>query len=153
MPEQERRPAPEPGPDVPIRAGTPRIRLDALPATLRWAIWLLTAEAAGLLVLSGVLAYDGFTSSSQSATSAVAIVVFTLLMTVFVAALALALARRRRWARGPAIVLQLLLLPIGYSNATSGIVVLGVVLIAIGLAGAATLLAPATRTALETRDS
>ena len=149
MPEQERRPASEPGPEVPIRAGTPRIRLDALPSTLRWAIWLLMAQAAGLLVLSGVLAYDGFTSTAQSATSAVAIVVFTLLMTVFLGGLAFALSRRRRWARGPALVLELLLIPIGWSIATNGVAALGAVLIVIGLAGIGTLIAPATRAGLD----
>ena len=151
MPEQERSPAREPDP-VPIRAGTPGTRLDALPATLRWAIWLLMAEAAGLLVLAGVLAYDGVTGTAQSATSGVAIVVFTLLMTVFTAGLAVALTRRRRWARGPALVLELLLIPIGYSITTNGVAGLGIVLIVIGLAGIGTLVAPATRTALETRD-
>jgi hypothetical protein len=141
-----------PGPDgspVPIRDGTPRIRLDGLPSTLRWAIWLLFAEGAGLVALAVFLVVVAFTGTSQSATSAVALVIFTLLMAVFLAGLGYALTRRRRWARGPALVLQLLLLPIGYSNVTSGIKALGIVMIVIGLAGCATLLAPATSAALE----
>ena len=141
-----------PGPDgrpVPIRAGTPRIRLDGLPSTLRWAIWLLLAEGAGLVALAVFLVYDAVTRTSQSGTSAVAIVVFTLLMAAFLAGLGYALARLHRWARGPALVLQLLLLPIAWSVLTNGIAILGVVMIVIGLAGVATLLAPATRAALD----
>jgi hypothetical protein len=141
-----------PGPDgtpVPIRDGTPRIRLDGLPSTLRWAIWLLLAEAAGLVALAVFLVYAALTRSSQSATSAVAIVVFTLLMAAFLAGLGYALARLHRWARGPALVVQLLLLPIAWSVLTNGIAVFGVIMIVIGLAGVATLLAPTTRAALD----
>lgn len=141
-----------PGPDgtpVPIRDGTPRIRLDGLPSTLRWAIWLLLAEGAGLVGLAAFLVYDAVARTSQSATSSVALIIFTLLMAAFLGGLGYALTRLHRWARGPALVLQLLLLPIAYSVLTNGIALLGVVLIVIGLAGVVTLLAPATRAALD----
>jgi len=55
--------------------------------------------------------------------------------------------RRRAWARGPAIVLQLLLVPIGYTMVSGGLW-LGLVVMAVGLCGAGTLLAPATRASL-----
>jgi hypothetical protein len=163
MPEQERRPRRQrpgtpdqadtgtSGDETPVRSGSARIRLDSVPATLRWAVWLLAAEAAGLVAIAGVLGYDAATATSQSATSAVAIVVFTLLVAAIVGWLSVSLARRRRWARGPAVVVQLLLLPIGYSVATNGIAAVGILMIVIGLAGVATLLAPATRAALESR--
>ena len=55
------------------------------------------------------------------------------------------------WARGPAIVLELLLFPIGYSMATSGLGRSGSWCMALGLAGAGSLLAPSTRAALGIR--
>jgi hypothetical protein len=163
MPEQERGPVQGPGgaarrpprkttgEQIPIRAGTPLIRLDGLPATLRWAVWLLLAEATGLLAVSGVLAFDAVATTSVSVTSAIATVVFTLLIAVLTGWLGRSLARLKRWARGPALVLQLLLLPIGYSITTNGVAILGIIVIVIGLGGVVTLLAPATRAALEDR--
>jgi hypothetical protein len=123
----------------------------ATPGTLLWATGLLGAEAVGLLGVSGWLGYDAATSAAQSVASAAATVAFAVLMAVVLGGLAYALWRRRSWARGPSVVLQLLLLPIGYSVATAGQSVVGVALIVIGLAGVATLVAPATRAALERR--
>ena len=120
-----------------------------LPSTLRWAVGLIGLEAVAVVVLAAVLAYDALTGPSQSATSAIALIVFALLLGGVFGLLSAALSRQRRWARGPAFVLELLLLPIGYSIATSGPPAVGVALIVIGLAGLATLIAPATRAALE----
>jgi hypothetical protein len=122
-----------------------------LPGSLRWAVGLLGVEAVGLLGVSGWLGYEAATGPAQSVTSAVATIVFAVLMAVVLGGLAYALWRRRSWARGPSVVLQLLLLPIGYSAATVGQPAVGVALIVIGLAGVATLVAPATRAALERR--
>ncbi len=62
--------------------------------------------------------------------------------------LAWSLHRRQRWARGPAIVLELLLLPIGYYMVAGGVAWLGLPTMALGLVGAGALLAPTTRSAL-----
>ncbi len=140
MPEQEPKPA--------LREGARRIRLDGLPAPLRWAIWLLAAESAGLVAVVAILFYDDLAAPVQSVVSAVALTVAAALLAAILAGLAWALTRKRAWARGPAIVLQLLLLPIGYTMITGGLPVLGVPVIVIGLVGAGTLLAPATRAAL-----
>ena len=48
-------------------------------------------------------------------------------------------------------MLELLLIPIGYSLVTSGLAVLGIPVLLLGLAGTALLLAPATRAALGAR--
>lgn len=115
---------------------------------LRVAVWLLGAETVALAVLVGVLAYADLTATAQSARGAVASTMFAAALTAVLATLTVALHRRRRWARGPAIVLQLLLLPIGFTMVTGGAAWLGVPVLICGVAGAASLLAPATRTAL-----
>jgi hypothetical protein len=76
------------------------------------------------------------------------VTVFSALLAAAFGGLAWALHGRRSWARGPAVVLQLLLIPIGYTMATSGLPVFGVPVLLIGLVCAGTLLAPASRAAL-----
>jgi hypothetical protein len=136
---------------VPIRAGAPRIRLDGLPSTLRWAIWVLVAEGVGLLGVAVFLVVDAVTGPAQSPVSATALIAFTLVMAGVLVGCGRALAHRAAWARSPAIVIQLLLVPIGWSMISVGLVAPGIGLIVIGLGGAATLLAPATRAALGAR--
>jgi hypothetical protein len=67
---------------------------------------------------------------------------------VVLALLAWQLRARRAWARGVAIVLQLLLLPLGYALLTTGAPLIGVPLIAVGVVGAGLLLARSSREAL-----
>jgi hypothetical protein len=77
--------------------------------------------------------------------SAVSTVVVAVLLTVVFAALARLLARRSRGARGPALVLQLLLIPIGWYMARGATPWVGVPVLVVALLGAAGLLAPRTR--------
>lgn len=84
----------------------------------------------------------------MSAQSAAGTAVFAALMAGLLGGLAAALGRLRAWARGPAIVIEILLVPIGYYMITGGIAWLGVLTMAVGLIGAGLLLAPSTRTAL-----
>jgi hypothetical protein len=116
--------------------------------TLRWAVILLGLEAAALAVVVGVLIYEDVTTTPTSVRGAVLVTLYAVIMTVVLAGLAWALHRRQKWARGPAIVMQLLLVPIGFTMASGGAAWLGVPTILVGLAGAGTLLAPATRAAL-----
>jgi len=131
-----------------MRDGAQPIRADGLPGTLRWAVWLLGAEAAGLLGVVVFLIIADAGASGPSLQGGIVVTVYAALMATVLAGLSWALSRRKAWARGPAIVLQLLMLPIGYYMATGGVVLPGLVLIAVGLAGAGALLAPATRAAL-----
>jgi hypothetical protein len=117
--------------------------------TLRLAVAVLGVEAAGLLVIVVLLALDVFTAASVSTGSALGTTGFAALVAALLGGLGWALWRRHGWARGPAIVLELLLLPIGYSMATNGLSWVGVVVMLIGLVGATALLAPSTRAALE----
>jgi hypothetical protein len=122
-----------------------------MPGTLRWAVVIVGAEAVGLGALLIFLLYEDATAKASSVSGAVVVTVYTALMAALLGLLAWGLSRRRAWARGPAIVLQILALPIGYSMATSGLGWLGVLLIVLGLSGAAALLARPTRAALSQR--
>ena len=76
---------------------------------------------------------------------------FAALVAVLLGVLALALIRRRGWARGPAVVMELMLLPIGWFMVSGGLAWLGVPVFLLGLLGAGLLVAPATREALGVR--
>jgi hypothetical protein len=79
------------------------------------------------------------------------VVVFPAGLAVFLGLLGWQLARLRSWARGPAIALELLLLPLGYSMVVGGSAWLGVPAIVGGLACTGLLVAPASRQALHIR--
>ena len=119
-----------------------------VPTTLRAAIWLLIVEAVGVGVVAGLFAYAGATQTVISTGSALTVVLFPAAIAVLLGGFAWLLARRRAWARGPAIVLELLFLPIGYYLIIGGVPVLGIPLILLGLACGGLLLAPASRAAL-----
>ena len=115
--------------------------------TLRWAIRVLYAEAVAVALVTGLLLYLAATQKAVSAGTAVTVVVVAAGLAALLGLLARLLQRHRAGARAPAIVLQLLFLPIGYSMP----VWVGVPLMAAGLACAVLLLAPSTRQALGIR--
>jgi hypothetical protein len=123
----------------------------ALPVTLRIAVLLLFAEAAGVAAVAVVFAYDGLTQKATSTGAAVSVVVFPAGLAVLLALLGWHLIRLRSWARGPTIALELLLLPLGYSMVVGGAAWLGVPAIVAGLACTGLLVAPASRQALGIR--
>lgn len=116
--------------------------------TLRWAVRLILAEAVALAVLTLFLVYLDLTADWTAAQMALSITGYLALMTALFFAVGIALARGRRWARGPAIVLELLQVPIGYTMLTNGLPLVGGPLLVLGLTGAVLLLAPGTRRAL-----
>jgi hypothetical protein len=118
------------------------------PATLRAAVWLLAVEAVVLVGLTLVLLYGVLRGAAQTQQGAWGVIAYTAVIAATLGGLARALHRRRGFARGPAIVGHLLLLPVGYTMATNGQPVLGPVVVLVGLAGAALLLTPATRLAM-----
>jgi hypothetical protein len=121
---------------------------DAHPATLRWAIWLLLTEAVALGALTLFLIYEDVTADPTDLTSALLITVFAAGGTAILVFVARALGNKRAGARAPAIVLQLLLLPIGYYMIGGGLAWLGIPLMAVGLAVCGLLLSPPTTKAL-----
>jgi hypothetical protein len=118
------------------------------PVTLRWAVWLLLVEAAGVVLASGLLGYYATTRPTVTAASAVTSVVFPLGLGVLLGVLGWQLRAHRSWARGPAIVLELLMVPIGFYMVSGGAAVVGIPVLVLGLVGAGLLLAPSSREAL-----
>ena len=99
-------------------------------ATIGFAAFLVVVVGAGALGLSTVLAEAAFYAVLGAA----------------VAALGVGLLRGRLWARTPAVVVQILLLPVAYSLlVASRAVVLGAVVGVAVLAGLGLLLSPPTR--------
>ena len=122
-----------------------------IPATLRWAIVLLGVQAVGWVGLVAVLIYADVRSISTSTAGATGLTVFVVLVAALFGLFVWALSGRRAWARGPAIVLELLLLPTGYSLLVSGLAIIGIPVLLLAGATVALLLAPATRAALGAR--
>jgi hypothetical protein len=120
----------------------------SVPATLRWAVLLLYLEALAVAVVTGVLLYAAATQKAVSASAAVTIIVFMACLAALLGLLGALLSRRKAGARAPAIVLELLFLPIGYYVVQGGVPWLGIPLMVIGLACAVLLFAPATRQSL-----
>jgi hypothetical protein len=137
--------APAQGYAVPV-TGTQTPAMDM--RTLRWAVILLAVEAVGVGVLAGYVGWAAATAKSASTSTAVATPLITALFAVVLATLSYSLWALHGWARGPAIVLEMLLIPIGYTMLTGGLPWVGIPVIVIGLFGAGLLLAPSTRTAL-----
>jgi hypothetical protein len=104
-------------------------------------------EAVGLLAGLGILLAADVGDAATGARGVVMVVLFIGLLAAAFGGLAFVLWRGRRWARSPAIVLQLLLVPIG-SGMIGGLGWPGLVVMAMGLVGAGLLLVPQTRAAL-----
>lgn len=115
--------------------------------TLRWAVRVLWLHAFVMLAVFGVTIWAAFATKGVSIESVIATVAFFGALAAIFGGLAVALHQMRGWARGPAIVLEMLLIPIGYM-ALSGVVAIGALVMLSGLVGAGMLLAPSTRGAL-----
>jgi hypothetical protein len=134
--------APAPRPD----AGDPTPT--GAPATLRWAVGLLAAQAVGVAAAAAFLGYEDVTAPATDRGSAAAVTGYVAVMAALLALLAWALWRRRGWARGPAVVLELLQVPIGYYMTVGGLAWLGLPVLLAAAVTAGLLVAPATRAAL-----
>jgi hypothetical protein len=121
---------------------------EPLPSSLRWAIRLLWTEAAALALLTLYLVYESLTAEATDLASALFVIAFAAAGAAVLAYLGRLLAQRRAGARAPAIVLQLMLLPIGYYMAEGGLAWLGIPLIGLGLLVCALMLTPASTNAL-----
>jgi hypothetical protein len=121
-------------------------------STLIWAVVLLGVQTLGVAAVTGFLLYEDLTAApASSARDAWSITGFAAAATALLGVLCWALWHRRSWARGPSIVLELLLVPIGYYMIRGGLPWLGVPVSLLGISGAGLLLAPATREALGIR--
>ena len=117
------------------------------PVTLRIAVWLLAGEAAALGVLAVLLLISDLRGGATSQQGAIGVIGYVLVLAAAFGLLSWALRGRRAWARGPAIVLHMLMLPLGVALLSNGNL-LGVVAVLLSLFGCVVLLAPATRLAV-----
>ena len=99
----------KPGPE-------PRDRPE-VPSSLRWADAVVGLEAALIGAGAVVLLYLTLTSTPDSLPRAIAEVVFVALGAALLGAAALGLARVSSWARGPVVVLQVLLGLLAFTTA------------------------------------
>ena len=117
-------------------------------ATLLWAVRLLFAEAAGLAVLTAFLTVLDLTGQAESVTLAIALTVFAAIGVVFVYLVARALARRMSGARGPAIVVQLMIIASGGFLLQTGPAWAGLLLMALGVSVGLLIVLPSSTRAL-----
>lgn len=121
---------------------------EPLPATLHWAVRLLRAEAVALGLVAVWLIWSDLTASTHDLTSALLVTAFAVAGAAALWALGGALARRRAGGRAPAIVLQLMLLPIGWYMIQGGLGWLGLPLMVLGLGVVGLLVSVPTNRAL-----
>lgn len=131
----------------PDRTAAPDRRA-AAPSTLRWAARLLWTEAAGLAVLTAYLVVQDVTAAATDLAVGVGLTVAAALSAIALVALARGLARRAAGVRGPAVVVQLMLLVLGYHALQGGTWWLGGTLLGLGLATGGLIIAPPTTRAL-----
>lgn len=127
-----------------------RVTIDSapIPVTLRWAVRLLWAEAVAVGLIAAWLVWADLTASTSDLLSALLVTAFAVGAAAALWALGRALLRRQAGARAPAIVLQLMLLPIGWFMIQAGLGWLGVPVMALGLGVSWLLVSPPTTRAL-----
>ncbi|QLQ37638.1 hypothetical protein [Micromonospora robiginosa] len=121
---------------------------DPVPGTLRAAVLLLRAEAVALGLVAAWLIWSDLTARTTDLTSALLVTAFAVAGAVALWALGGALSRRRSGARAPAIVLELMLLPVGWYMIQGGMAWLGLPLMALGLGVVGLLVSGPTNRAL-----
>lgn len=119
-----------------------------VPATLHWAVRLLRAEAVALGLVAVWLIWSDLTAPAHDLVSALLVTAFALAGAAALWVLGGALARRRAGGRAPAIVLQLMLLPIGWYMIQGGLGWLGLPLMVLGLGVVGLLVSAPTNHAL-----
>jgi hypothetical protein len=117
-------------------------------ATLLWAVRLLLAEAAGLAVLTAYLLVLDLSAHVGSAPIAIALTVLAALGAASVYVVARALARRSAGARGPAIVVQLMIIASGGFFLQTGPAWAGLLLMALGAVVGLLIVLPSSTRAL-----
>ncbi|HEX4698898.1 MAG TPA: hypothetical protein VH857_06000 [Actinomycetes bacterium] len=110
---------------------------------------LVGLESLGLLVAAAAVAVELAVSSASDPLGAAVLAGLALVAGLGLALAARGLARRGRWARAPALVSNLILLPVGYGLVQSGRWYAGLPVMAIGLAVLVLLFHPATNAALD----
>jgi hypothetical protein len=118
------------------------------PTTLIWAVRALYLQAVALAVLTGYLIYLDLTADADSVGLAVGLTVLAAVGVAFVVLVARALGRRRPGARGPAVVIQLMVIATGGFLLQTGPSWLGLVVMALGVVVGVLIVLPASTRAL-----
>jgi hypothetical protein len=118
-----------------------------VPVTLVWAVRLLYLQAVALAALTAYLIYLDVTIA-DSVGVAVGLTVLAAAGVVFVVLVARALSRRRLGSRGPAIVIQLMVIATGGFLLQTGPPWLGGTLIVLGVVVGVLVVLPASTRAL-----
>lgn len=118
-------------------------------ATLLAVAGLVALEALGLVAAAVFFVVETVVATADDRTRAVVAAVLTLMAAVGLGLVARALAARRRWARAPALVSNLLVLPVAYDLLRGGRPYVAVPLGLLALAVLVLLFVPATDEALE----
>ncbi|MGH3327795.1 MAG: hypothetical protein ACRDPT_08400 [Streptomycetales bacterium] len=136
-------PAPPPQPAEPAPPATPR------PLALVAATGLVALEAAVIGGLGGYLMVNALVGAPDSVLSAEIAGAIALAGGAALAFVARGLLRARRWTRAPALVVQLLSLPVAWNLLQSGRVAIGAPVMAVAAAAVILLFTPAVSAALE----
>ena len=123
--------------------------VSARPTSLLLAALLVGVEVVVLLALAVWVGVDLAVATPDDRTRAVMTLVIAGAGGAGLLPVARGLARARRWSRAPALVANLLALPVGYDLLRAGRWYVGVPLLLVALAVVVTLLVPATTAALE----
>lgn len=118
------------------------------PVTLRWAVWLLALETAVVVAITGFMVYGDLTGAAGNQGLATFMTWYAGAYAVGFGFATYGLHRRSRWARTPALVLNLFLVPIGFFMTQAGLWWLGVPVIGYSLLVGYLLVAAPTREAL-----
>ena len=119
------------------------------PTALVLLVSLVAAQGLGLVGLAVFFAVELIVATESSAARAVMAALLTLLGGVGLLLVARGLARARRWARAPALVAQLLVLPVAWGLIQGDRGYVGAPLIAWALAVLVLLFTPAVAGSLE----
>jgi hypothetical protein len=106
-------------------------------------------EALGLLVVTVFLIVELVVSTPSNALGAVVIAALALVAALGLALVARGLLGAARWSRAPALVTNLILLPVGYGLVQGHVWYAGIPLLLLALAVLALLFAPSTAAALD----
>ena len=131
------------------KQGQPGTEPGARPTTLLASAALVALEALGLVLAAAVVALELLVSSAADPLGAAVLAGLALVAGIGLALVARGLARRGRWSRAPAMVTNLILLPVGYGLVQSGRWYAGLPIMALGLAVLVLLFHPATNAALD----
>lgn len=113
------------------------------------AALIVAVQGLAILTLGFALLVSSVVGSPDSLAGAIFIGVLAVMGGAGLLLCAWGLRRRRRWSRSPALVWQLLMIPVGWYQVQGGMRWLGVSLVAVSAVGAVLLVVPATTQALQ----